>query len=122
MAHALNPPRHTHASPLSLRRCHSPPLLPAQVLRRAEDGRTRCRRFGCTTWYTEGDPVEDSDAACVHHVTAPVFHEGFKAWGCCPSRRSHDFDEFMAVPGCATGRHSSGAATTTAAATPAAAP
>ena len=74
---------------------------------RSEDGRAKCRRSGCAAWFRVGDAAEEE--GCTHHTAGPVFHEGFKSWGCCPGRRTHDFDEFMAVPGCAVGRHDAGA-------------
>ncbi|KAI4383075.1 hypothetical protein MLD38_008955 [Melastoma candidum] len=36
----------------------------------------------------------------------PIFHDGMKEWSCC-KRRSHDFSEFLAIPGCKTGKHTS---------------
>ena len=101
--------RATHASRPSPR-CHPPPIaFPArlQALVRSEDGRAKCRRSGCAAWFRVGDAAEEE--GCTHHTAGPVFHEGFKSWGCCPGRRTHDFDEFMAVPGCAVGRHDAGA-------------
>jgi len=43
---------------------------------------------------------------CQHHPGVPVFHDALKGWSCC-SRRSTDFTEFLNIPGCANGRHSS---------------
>jgi hypothetical protein len=34
-----------------------------------------------------------------------VFHEGLKGWSCC-SKKTVDFDEFLQIQGCATGKHS----------------
>ena len=34
----------------------------------------------------------------------PYFHDGMKEWTCC-RKKSHDFGEFMAIPGCTTGRY-----------------
>lgn len=38
-----------------------------------------------------------------------VFHEGLKSWSCCPTtnRAVTSFDDFLNLPGCATGTHSS---------------
>ncbi|XBI57872.1 cysteine and histidine-rich domain-containing protein RAR1 [Aegilops tauschii subsp. strangulata] len=33
-----------------------------------------------------------------------MFHDGMKEWSCC-KQRSHDFSLFLAIPGCATGKH-----------------
>ena len=79
------------------------------MLRRTEDDRVKCRHFGCAAWFRVGDAVEDAAGACTHHAAAPVFHEGFKAWGCCPASRTHDFDECMAFKGCVVGKHDAGA-------------
>lgn len=38
--------------------------------------------------------------------TTAVFHEGLKGWSCC-KRRETSFDDFLNIPGCATGTHSS---------------
>jgi hypothetical protein len=42
--------------------------------------------------------------ACEYHSQGPVFHEGWKGWGCCPTRHL-EFDEFLKIPGCTIGRH-----------------
>jgi len=41
-------------------------------------------------------------------VGNPVFHDAIKLWSCCPDKKCYDFDEFMAVPGCAQGVHDDG--------------
>lgn len=38
------------------------------------------------------------------HVKNVVFHEGLKGWECC-KKRVTDFDECLAIEGCAIGRH-----------------
>ena len=41
------------------------------------------------------------------HKGTPVFHET-PWWGCCPNSKKMDFDDFLAVPGCASGPHWTG--------------
>lgn len=73
---------------------------------RRADGRMRCVHEGCKKWFLDGsDSDENGVASCVYHQLGPTFHEGFKFWGCCPRQKCTDFDEFLAVPGCKTGRH-----------------
>jgi hypothetical protein len=60
-----------------------------------------CRNFGCQKKYRES---ENHDSFCCHHKNAPVFHETAKYWSCCPNKKAYDWDTFMAIPGCTTGR------------------
>ncbi|KAI8641977.1 HSP20-like chaperone [Parasitella parasitica] len=62
----------------------------------------KCTHKGCEKDFIE---AENKDNACQYHEGAPVFHEGLKGWSCCKKRVS-DFDEFLALPGCTFGRHS----------------
>ncbi|GAA5902711.1 hypothetical protein JCM5296_001263 [Sporobolomyces johnsonii] len=65
-----------------------------------------CTRRGCGQQF---DPdVEQGDAVCSFHPGHPVFHEGLKSWSCCSSTNKPvtDFDDFMKLPACATGTHS----------------
>ncbi|RYY83526.1 hypothetical protein EON63_11035 [archaeon] len=72
---------------------------------RNADGTARCQRKGCQkTFKIE----ENSATSCVHHVGNPVFHDAVKVWSCCPDKKCYDFDEFLAVPGCAVGWHDDG--------------
>jgi len=52
-------------------------------------------------------PLRPSTALtrCTEYVK-PVFHEGLKGWSCC-KKRVTEFDEFMAIPGCTAGLHTS---------------
>ncbi|KAL6906840.1 HSP20-like chaperone [Trichoderma evansii] len=59
----------------------------------------KCVRQGCGKEYT--DPEEE----CHYHPGPPVFHEGQKGWKCCKPRVL-TFDEFMEIPPCTTGTHS----------------
>jgi hypothetical protein len=60
-----------------------------------------CGNFGCSKEYYERD---NNDTACQFHVKNVVFHEGLKGWGCC-KKRVTDFDQCLAIEGCAFGRH-----------------
>ncbi|KAK3022187.1 hypothetical protein RJ639_047009 [Escallonia herrerae] len=60
----------------------------------------QCQRIGCNATFTEDDNAEGS---CTYHES-PIFHDGMKEWSCC-KKRSHDFSEFLNIPGCKTGRH-----------------
>eukprot|EP00929_Paragymnodinium_shiwhaense_P022309 TRINITY_DN14286_c0_g1_i1.p1 TRINITY_DN14286_c0_g1~~TRINITY_DN14286_c0_g1_i1.p1 ORF type:complete len:282 (+),score=89.55 TRINITY_DN14286_c0_g1_i1:89-934(+) len=65
----------------------------------ANDGKLRCKRFGCNKWYDpNGEPQE-----CVHHKAAPIFHETAKWWSCCPDSKAYDWEGFMRIPGCQKG-------------------
>ncbi|EPT06080.1 hypothetical protein FOMPIDRAFT_83840 [Fomitopsis schrenkii] len=68
---------------------------------------TKCRRNGCKTVY-ESDEVnrkgDELGAICTYHPKAPIFHEGSKGYLCC-KRRVLEFDEFLKIEGCKTGRH-----------------
>ena len=66
------------------------------------EGKVRCRAYGCNEWFKED---ENHDGACTHHVAPPLFHEGRKAWSCCPDNKAYDWDGFMAIRGCATSKH-----------------
>jgi hypothetical protein len=73
---------------------------------RNEDGVTaRCQRKGCQKTFTI---AENSSTSCTYHKGQPVFHDAIKIWSCCPDRKCYDFDEFLAVPGCAIGFHDDG--------------
>lgn len=63
--------------------------------KRDEEGRIRCKKFGCQKWFHEDHPPE-----LPHHKGPPIFHEVAKWWSCCPDKKAYDFDEFMAIPGC----------------------
>jgi len=60
-----------------------------------------CKNTGCDVVFL---PADNADDACRHHPGPPVFHDAAKKWGCC-GKSSHDFDEWLKIPGCATGRH-----------------
>lgn len=58
----------------------------------------QCTRLGCTNRFPRGGPYPP----CRYHVKPPVFHETAKFWSCCPDKKAYDFDDFTAIPGCAT--------------------
>ncbi|KAK3176463.1 hypothetical protein OEA41_007786 [Lepraria neglecta] len=59
----------------------------------------KCVHKGCGKTFT--DPEED----CIFHPGPPIFHEGQKGWKCCKPRYL-TFDEFLSIPPCTTGKHS----------------
>ncbi|KZV75756.1 chord-domain-containing protein [Peniophora sp. CONT] len=65
----------------------------------------KCANKGCGKEYEDDTNSEES---CVYHSGGPVFHEGLKSWSCCNTVNKPvlTFDEFMALPGCTTGKHS----------------
>lgn len=65
----------------------------------------KCARNGCKK---EFEPESNADGACVYHSGGPVFHEGLKSWSCCADKNKPvlDFESFLALPGCTTGKHS----------------
>lgn len=66
------------------------------------DGKITCRNYGCQARFSPGDNPEGS---CRHHTAPPGFREAKKFWSCCPDKLGWDWDEFMAIPGCAVGKH-----------------
>jgi len=79
----------------------APPPQKKKVRPKLPEGQARCKHYGCQNQYTVAD---NHDRACRYHVKAPLFHEGTKQWPCCGVKK-WDFDEFLAVPGCAFGPH-----------------
>ncbi|KAI8683964.1 hypothetical protein NCS57_00061500 [Fusarium keratoplasticum] len=59
----------------------------------------KCVHQGC------GKEFTDADEKCEYHPGPPIFHEGQKGWKCCKPRVL-TFDEFMDIPPCTTGTHS----------------
>ncbi|KAI0406886.1 Pyruvate/Phosphoenolpyruvate kinase-like domain-containing protein [Xylaria palmicola] len=52
-----------------------------------------------------GKEYSDSNEVCRYHPGPPVFHEGQKGWKCCKPRVL-TFDEFLEIPPCTDGKHS----------------
>ncbi|PVU86683.1 hypothetical protein BB559_006433 [Furculomyces boomerangus] len=68
---------------------------------------TVCKRQSCGEKFIDletsrGDGSEK--AKCNYHSGQPVFHEGSKGWSCC-KRRVLEFDEFLKIKGCKSGKH-----------------
>ncbi|KAI0151859.1 HSP20-like chaperone [Xylariaceae sp. FL1272] len=59
----------------------------------------KCVHQGCAKEYTDPEEV------CNYHPGPPVFHEGQKGWKCCKPRVL-TFDEFLSIPPCTQGKHS----------------
>ncbi|KAB5579942.1 HSP20-like chaperone [Coniochaeta sp. 2T2.1] len=59
----------------------------------------KCVHQGCGKTFTDVDEV------CNYHPGPPVFHEGQKGWKCCKPRVL-TFEEFMSIPPCTQGKHS----------------
>ncbi|KAK5675432.1 hypothetical protein LTS10_011874 [Elasticomyces elasticus] len=59
----------------------------------------KCVHKGC------GKSFSDPEEPCTYHPGPPIFHEGQKGWKCCKPRVL-TFDEFMTIPPCTTGVHS----------------
>lgn len=78
---------------------------PRKSSRTADGLSARCQRKGCGATFL----LENNGAhACSYHAGQPVFHDAMKYWSCCADQKKMDFDDFMAVPGCASGCHDDG--------------
>ncbi|GBE82049.1 chord-domain-containing protein [Sparassis crispa] len=68
---------------------------------------TKCRHNGCQAIF-ESDEVNrignGPGTVCAYHPMPPIFREGSKGYLCC-KRRVLEFDEFLKIQGCKTGRH-----------------
>ncbi|KAI1435074.1 chord-domain-containing protein [Xylaria sp. CBS 124048] len=60
---------------------------------------SKCVHQGC------GKEYSDPDQVCTYHPGPPIFHEGQKGWKCCKPRVL-TFDEFLNIPPCTKGKHS----------------
>jgi len=68
---------------------------------------TRCLRQGCGKEFLSQEESRLGDgehSVCTYHSSPPVFHEGSKGYMCC-KRRVLDFDDFLKIQGCKTGKH-----------------
>lgn len=67
---------------------------------------TKCLRNGCKhTFVGQAESRGDGEQSqCVYHPKPPIFHEGSKGYLCC-KRRVLEFDEFLRIEGCKTGKH-----------------
>ncbi|KAK7203068.1 HSP20-like chaperone [Myxozyma melibiosi] len=59
----------------------------------------KCKRNGCSVTF-DGSNRD----GCVFHPGTAIFHDASKGWSCC-KRRVLEFDEFLKIPGCKTGKH-----------------
>ncbi|CAN8244616.1 unnamed protein product [Cochlearia groenlandica] len=64
-----------------------------------------CKNKGCGKTFKERD---NHETACGHHPGPAVFHDRLKGWKCCDVHVK-EFDEFMEIPQCTKGWHSSNA-------------
>ncbi|KAK0442949.1 chord-domain-containing protein [Armillaria borealis] len=68
---------------------------------------TKCLRKGCGKLFVSDELNRLGDGegtVCVYHPSPPIFREGSKGYLCC-KRRVLEFDEFLKIEGCKTGRH-----------------
>ncbi|GAW06300.1 cord and cs domain protein [Lentinula edodes] len=68
---------------------------------------TSCRRKGCSVTFISDDENRLGDGEgtrCKYHPAPPIFREGSKGYMCC-KRRVLEFEEFLKIEGCQTGRH-----------------
>jgi hypothetical protein len=72
---------------------------------RNDDGTARCQRKGCQKSFNVAENVGE---CCTYHKGQPIFHDAAKFWSCCPQIKCYDFDDFLAVKGCAVGKHDDG--------------
>ncbi|KAF8078086.1 chord-domain-containing protein [Lyophyllum atratum] len=91
----------------------APSPAPAPVVEEEDDlsvtvmPGTRCRRNGCKTEFVSDIINRQGDGEgtiCTYHPAPPIFREGSKGYLCC-KRRVLEFDEFLKIGGCKTGRH-----------------
>lgn len=68
-----------------------------------EAGLLRCTNYGCGKLFS---PEKNTETSCHYHSKGPIFHDLEKHWGCCPSRKGYDWEEFQNLPTCQTGAHS----------------
>uniref|UniRef100_A0A3P8Y2L0 Cysteine and histidine-rich domain-containing protein 1 n=1 Tax=Esox lucius TaxID=8010 RepID=A0A3P8Y2L0_ESOLU len=62
---------------------------------------TSCKNGSCSKSFSG---PESNKTNCQHHPGVPVFQQGMKSWSCC-SRKTSDFNCFVAQEGCTTGSH-----------------
>ncbi|KAF9567585.1 chord-domain-containing protein [Agrocybe pediades] len=83
------------------------PILEVDNLNEKVTPGTPCRRKGCSTKFVSDEVNRYGDGegtVCRYHPLPPIFREGSKGYLCC-KRRVLEFDEFMKIEGCTTGRH-----------------
>ncbi|KAK2467025.1 hypothetical protein APHAL10511_001283 [Amanita phalloides] len=68
---------------------------------------TICKHKGCGVAFVsdEANRIGGGEGTvCKYHPQPPLFREGSKGYLCC-KRRVLEFEEFLKIPGCKTGRH-----------------
>ncbi|KAF9068646.1 chord-domain-containing protein [Rhodocollybia butyracea] len=68
---------------------------------------TTCQRKGCGVVFVSDEENrlgESEGTRCTYHPSPPIFREGSKGYLCC-KRRVLEFEEFLKIEGCKTGRH-----------------
>ncbi|KAJ1953876.1 hypothetical protein GGI12_005917, partial [Dipsacomyces acuminosporus] len=63
----------------------------------------KCKRNGCAAQF-QNEEASHQPNQCQFHPGNAVFHEGTKGWSCC-KKRATDFEEFLCIKGCTSGRH-----------------
>jgi len=85
----------------------APPALEVDDLNIPVTVGTSCIRKGCGVTFVSDEVNRQGDGEgtiCHYHPLPPIFREGSKGYLCC-KRRVLEFDEFMKIQGCQTGRH-----------------
>jgi len=67
-----------------------------------EEKEVACKRHGCRKKFK---PSENHEKACRYHSGNPVFRDVMKHWSCCGKPKMLEWDEFLAIPGCCVGSH-----------------
>jgi len=87
-----------HSGPREFAEAKAAADVPGKIV----DGKANCRNYACQQTFVVAD---NHTAACTHHTGAPVFWDTYKYWACCPDKKVYEFDDFVKIPGCATGPH-----------------
>ncbi|PFH50082.1 hypothetical protein AMATHDRAFT_146021 [Amanita thiersii Skay4041] len=91
----------------------APPTQPIPVVEEEDDlsvpvaPGTVCKRKGCGVAFVsdEANRLGNGEGTvCVYHPKPPIFREGSKGYLCC-KRRVLEFEEFLKIQGCKTGKH-----------------
>ncbi|KAF9262169.1 chord-domain-containing protein [Marasmius fiardii PR-910] len=110
---AVEPPKTSSTSALIVSQDPPTALPPAVHIEEEDDldasvqAGTPCKRKGCKTTFVSDEvnrKGEGEGTKCVYHPMPPIFREGSKGYLCC-KRRVLEFEEFLKIEGCKTGRH-----------------
>ncbi|KAG8906859.1 hypothetical protein FRB99_005919 [Tulasnella sp. 403] len=94
------PSRTATPQPRKIEEDEDDPNVPAQV-------GAKCLRNGCNATFVSEEESRNGDgdaAVCKYHPMQPLFREGSKGYLCCKPKVL-EFEEFLKIPGCKTGRH-----------------